>query len=113
MPCDFRIYGSPYQEFFILRNMTAIGPEVGKFSGVPFHAEIQDEWGRIYRYVGTSPRKGPNYTAKLGEKEFILPPGIVYRMLDQAREKGVFRLRASCETSSIGQIFVRKPTCPR
>jgi len=113
MPCDFRTYSSPYQEFFILRHTRPFGPEIGKFSGIPFHAEIQDEWGRIYRYAGTSPRKGPHYTAKLGDKEFILPPGIIYRMLVPPREKSILRMRASSETSPDGQIFLRKPTWPQ
>jgi hypothetical protein len=110
MPCNFRTHSSRHQEFFILRHTTPVGPEIGKFAGISFHAEIEDEWGRIYRYVGTSPRKGPNYIVKLREREFILPPGIIYRMLVQPRKKGVLRIRASSETSSGGQILIRKLT---
>jgi hypothetical protein len=113
MPCNFRAYSSPQQEFFILRQTTPVGPEIGTFAGIPFHAEIQDEWGRIYRYAGTSPRKGPDYIVKLREREFILPPGIIYRMLVQPREKAVLRMRASPETSSGGKILNQNSHPPK
>jgi hypothetical protein len=112
MPCDFRTYGGQaYQEFFILRNTRPAGPEIAKFAGVPVHAKVEDEWGRFYQYAGTSSRSGSKYTVTLGEREFILPPGIVYRMLEPTDGKGVSQLRTSfAGIVSGGPFFTRKPT---
>ena len=90
MPCDLRVHDRSYQEFFILRNMRPVGPQIGIFGDVPLHEAVRDEWGRIYRYVGVCSVADRTCTGKLGEREFILPPGIIYRMLEQPRREGLF-----------------------
>src|SRR6185437_7817969 len=81
MPCDFRMYGPEYPEYFVLRNMTPVGPEVGRLGDVALHEMLEDQWGRSYQYVGVCPSAGQAWGNRLDKGEFILPPGIVYRML--------------------------------
>jgi hypothetical protein len=90
MPGDFRIYGHSYQEFLILRNMRPAGPKIGMFGDTPLHEAVEDEWGRIYRYVGICSVVDRKYSDTLSEREFVLPPGIIYRMLEQSKREGLF-----------------------
>ncbi|MBS0237177.1 MAG: hypothetical protein JSR89_01990 [Proteobacteria bacterium] len=80
MPCDLRIDDNARQEFCILRNMHPVGARIGQFMNGPLYDSIEDEWGRVYRYVGVCPRVGRHYAIVLGKREFIYPPGIIYRM---------------------------------
>lgn len=84
MPCDFRVYGHTYREYFVLRNTKLIGPEIGRLGDVPLHEVLEDEWGRSYRYVGVCPSGSSVLPVPLNTGEFILPPGVVYRMLEGA-----------------------------
>ena len=84
MPCDFRVYGQTYREYFVLRNMKPAGPEIGRLGDVALHDMLEDQWGRHYRYVGVCPSVGGAWGDRLNTGEFILPPGVVYRMLKGA-----------------------------
>jgi hypothetical protein len=105
------MHGHSYQEFFILRNMKPVGPEIGRLGDIPLHEAVEDEWGRTYRYVGIASRVGSKYAVNLGEREFILPPGVVYRMLEQPGRDGMFKSEMSAGTrSSKHLLFSQKPT---
>jgi hypothetical protein len=85
MPGSFRVYSNSDREC-ILRNVKPVGGAIGKYDGAPLYDFAEDEWGRIYRYVGICSRSLPHnsskkYAAILGDREFIHPPGIIYRML--------------------------------
>ena len=85
MPCDFRVYGQTYREYFVLRNMKPVGPEIGRLGDAVLHEVLEDQWGRHYRYVGVCPSARGAWADRLNPGEFILPPGVVYRMLSGAK----------------------------
>ena len=71
-----------YIEYFLLRNVTAKGPVVGHYEGQDVRQSIVDEWGRRYSFVGIAAFKwnGEYDCDALKAGEFILPPGLVYRL---------------------------------
>jgi hypothetical protein len=77
-----QVVQSPPLEFVMLRNVRPAGPVIGKFSGADIVSEIRDEFGRTYVYAGVALRKwnGRFDTACLAVGEFILEPGLVYRI---------------------------------
>jgi hypothetical protein len=85
MPCDFRVYGQTYREYFVLRNMKPVGPEIGRLGEALLHEVLEDQWGRHYRYVGVCASARGAWEDRLNPGEFILPPGVVYRMLSGAK----------------------------
>jgi hypothetical protein len=91
MPCDFRMYGPAYCEYFVLRDMKPVGPEIGRLGDVALHDVLEDKWGRSYRYVGVCPAVRRAWGDQLNKGEFILPPGVVYRMLDGAEKACSYR----------------------
>lgn len=69
------------QTFNILRNLKPIGRQIGFFHDTPLYDSVEDEWGRVYCFAGICWRSGARYNVLLGAREFIQPPGIIYRML--------------------------------
>lgn len=83
MPHSVYFGGQLYIEPHILRNVTAAGPVIAKYGDTLVREIVRDEWGRAYRYAGvTAQNKGAFDPAALRDGEFVLPPGIIYRMLD-------------------------------
>lgn len=83
MPHSVYFNDLAYVEPLILRNVTPAGPVIGKYADTPVREIVRDEWGRSYRYAGvTAPNNGSYDPTKLQDGEFVLPPGIIYRMLD-------------------------------
>ncbi|MGO4685420.1 hypothetical protein [Hyphomicrobium sp. 2TAF46] len=70
-------------EYFILRDVTRHGRAIGVFSGTPISEAIVDAFGRRYIFSGIAPRtwSGKFNVECLGTGEFILPPGLVYRLV--------------------------------
>lgn len=86
MPASFRIYSPIGQDHCVLRQAKPVGPPIGLYRNLPLHEAVQDELGRVYRYVGVCEQRSPSFhcpdqfATHLGDGEFILPPGVVYRM---------------------------------
>lgn len=79
-----------FADLRILYNVKPMGPIIGVFAGVPFHEYIRDDWGREYGFAGIAHRaRNSDYGCEhLGTGEFVLPPGIIYRMvgIDEAKD---------------------------
>lgn len=84
MPHSVHFSGLDYIEPLILRNVMPAGPVIGKYADTPVRETVRDEWGRSYRYAGiTAAKRNGTYDPNvLQDGEFVLPPGIIYRMLD-------------------------------
>jgi len=70
-------------DYFILRDVTPYGRAIGVFSGIPISEAIVDAYGRHYIFSGIASRtwSGKFNVECLGSGEFILPPGLVYRLV--------------------------------
>jgi hypothetical protein len=83
-------------EFFILHDAKADGPCLGRYGDKEIPASVIDGFGRRYTYVGVAPRKsnGRFDVDALQDGEFILPPGLVYRInpVKPGRLASLFRL---------------------
>ncbi|MBS0234149.1 MAG: hypothetical protein JSR99_11775 [Proteobacteria bacterium] len=69
-------------EYFIIRDATTCGPIIGRFQGFQIHSQVTDFWGRHYTYAGIieKSRHGIYEIEKLKPLEFILEPGIIYKI---------------------------------
>ncbi len=69
-------------EFFVLHDMKPAGPSMGRYADSEIPESIIDMFGRRYVYVGVAPRTwgGQFDVDALQPGEFILPPGLVYRL---------------------------------
>lgn len=69
-------------EFFMLRAVVRAGPVIGRYAGAEIYQSIVDEWGRRYIFVGiaTIRSEGDYDCDALRTGEFILAPGLVYRL---------------------------------
>lgn len=65
----------------ILRDVKPVGPVIGRFADVAFHACIRDDAGHRYGYAGVAHRStdGGYDCSHLAASEFVLPPGIIYQ----------------------------------
>ncbi|MBS0252421.1 MAG: hypothetical protein JSR78_15290 [Proteobacteria bacterium] len=77
-----RVHFHAVDECLILHGVTAQGPVIGYYLGREIHDRVEDRWRRVYIYVGVIERQrlGRYDPARLGPFEFILEPGLVYRM---------------------------------
>lgn len=69
-------------EYFLLHDATATGPSVGIYANSNIPASVADEFGRRYVFAGLAPRQfnGEFDLDALEVGEFILMPGLVYRL---------------------------------
>ncbi|MBS0232281.1 MAG: hypothetical protein JSR99_02210 [Proteobacteria bacterium] len=90
-----RAHSHAVDKCLILYDVTAQGPVIGYYLGRPIHDRVADRWRRIYTYAGVIERyQHGNYDpTRLAPLEFILEPGIVYRM--QIPERKRRRLRST------------------
>lgn len=74
--------GRKRAEFFVLRNVVPAGLVIGHRAGQDIYGSIVDEWDRRYSFVGIANfrREGGYDCDALRTGEFILPPGLVYRL---------------------------------
>lgn len=88
-----RLHSHAVDECLILHDVTAQGPVIGYYLGHPIHDRIADHWRRTYSYAGIIERHryGRYDPARLGPFEFILEPGIVYRMQIPERKGHLLR----------------------
>jgi hypothetical protein len=69
-------------EFLILVEAKCCGPLVGFFGGHEIYERVEDSFGRVYVYAGVIERigNGRYNSGGLRKYEFILEPGLIYRM---------------------------------
>lgn len=91
-------------EYFILQDATPSGPHIGGLGDMPIFESVTDYFGKSYSYVGLAPRTwaGEIDVYRLKPGEFILPPGLVYRLCKQPRAQKIKHL--------FGSFFLRD--CP-
>lgn len=78
----FAIHARPV-EFLIIHGARADGAVIGSINGCDIAEFVLDEFGRRYEYAGLASRlwNGKFDADVLGVGEFILEPGLVYRIL--------------------------------
>ncbi len=69
-------------EYFLLHDAKPTGPSVGIYANRDIPASVADDFGRQYIFAGVAPRRsdGKFDLNALESGEFILKPGLVYRM---------------------------------
>ncbi len=69
-------------DYSILHNVKPTGPSIGFYAGRPIPESIIDEFGRRFVYAGIAPRRwnGQFDGDALGPGEFIVQPGLTYRI---------------------------------
>jgi hypothetical protein len=69
-------------EYFLLHDAKPTGPSVGIYANRDIPASVVDDFGRRYLFSGIAPRQGNGQfdLDALRAGEFILKPGLVYRM---------------------------------
>lgn len=83
MPPMNALNGKKVAAYHTLRDVTKSGPVMGFYRGVEINQYATDRWHRNFEFIGVASRRldgGDEYEA-LTHGEFILPPGLVYRML--------------------------------
>ena len=70
-------------EYCLLNGTQPAGPKIGDYRGQPIHESVVDEFGRRFVFVGVATRypNGALNPDVLRTGEFILRPGLVYRMV--------------------------------
>ena len=86
MPLATTVRGRPI-EYFILHDATPAGPAIGTYAGEAIPSQVVDAWRRRYAYAGVAPRRldGSFDGEALQPGEFILRPGLVYRLVKPNR----------------------------
>lgn len=69
-------------EYYLLHGVRPDGPTVGHYSGKPVADVVIDAYERRYVFTGLAPRRndGRYDLGKLRDGEFLLEPGLVYRL---------------------------------
>ena len=84
-------------EYFILHDAKPKGPNMGLYGDREIPATVVDGCGRQYGYAGIAPRKwnGQLDVDALRPGEFILMPGLIYRLehMKPSWFESLFRLR--------------------
>ena len=74
----------PSIEYFMVHDARPVGPSMGRYADKDISSWIIDASGRRYAYAGVAPRKwnGQFDVDALRSGEFILLPGLIYRLED-------------------------------
>ncbi len=69
-------------EYSIMVEPRPAGPTIGLYRGLPIAERVVDQFGRRFLYVGLASRRrdGRFDVASLRAGEFIVEPGLVYRL---------------------------------
>lgn len=71
-----------YAEYSMVVEPRPTGPTIGVYGGLPIAARVVDQFGRWFTYVGVACRRrdGQFEVASLKPREFIVEPGLIYRL---------------------------------
>jgi hypothetical protein len=94
--------------YCMLQNVKPVGRTIGKFGDRDISEGLSDELGRVYRFVGLASRTmhGNLDPDALKPGEFILKPGLVYRMVLPSRS--AFSLWRALKSSVIARMMFQK-----
>jgi hypothetical protein len=69
-------------EYSMIHSARSAGPAIGTYAGEEIYESIVDEFGRLFYFTGIAPRRldGGFAAEALKPGEFILQPGLVYRL---------------------------------
>ena len=69
-------------EYSIVVEPRPTGPTIGVYNGLPIAERVVDQFGRRFAYVGVASRRGSGQfdVASLKPREFIVEPGLIYRL---------------------------------
>ena len=72
----------PPVEYSMMVEPHPAGPMIGLYQGLPIAERVVDQFGRRFSYVGLAGRQrdGQFDPASLAPGEFIVEPGLVYRL---------------------------------
>ena len=78
----FAIYKEDPSDYYLIVDPRPEGPILGVFADLPISESITDCFGRSYIYAGAAPRRrdGRYDIDVLKPGEFLLEPGLVYRL---------------------------------
>ncbi len=74
-------------DYYILDRVRREGALLGTLGGEPIHSVVVDDWGRRYDFAGVAPRRpdGAYDVRCVRPGEFIVQPGLIYRLQERAR----------------------------
>jgi len=75
-------------EYFVLANLRSEGTVIGHLAGKPIPETVVDASGHRYRFAGVAPRAADGRIDVEGLRtgEWIVQPGLVYRMDEKVRK---------------------------
>ena len=78
---DIRFRDCP--EFHLVINPRPVGPAIGVYAEHPFSESVADYFGRHFVFAGVAPRRsnGQYDLAAMRDGEFIVEPGLLYRII--------------------------------
>jgi hypothetical protein len=69
-------------EYSLLHDVEPVGRIIGRYMAQPIYEAVRDQFGRMFFFAGVAPRdlRGVLDPFALRTGEFILKPGLAYRM---------------------------------
>jgi len=98
-------------DFHLIVDPRPEGPTVGVYADRPFSESVADYFGRRFTYAGVAPRlrSGQYDLAALRTGEFIVEPGLLYRIASGGPKAGRGRLLDSLVRSAAESTTSRRP----
>lgn len=102
-------------EYHLIVDPRPEGPMVGVYAGHPFSESVADYFGRRFTYAGVAPRlrNGQYDVAALRAGEFIVEPGLLYRIASAEPKAGMGRLLEGFLRSAAESAASRRPANER
>jgi len=98
-------------EFHMMVDPRPTGQTIGVYRDRPFSESVADYFGRHFTYSGIAPRRtnGQYDPAALREGEFIVEPGLLYRIIPAETKSGMGRLLDTLGRSGAQSVSGRQP----
>jgi len=92
----FSVVAEDRTDYYMIVEPQSEGPVIGTYAGSPITETVLDGFGRRYAYAGAAPcRRDGRYDIEvLASGEFILEPGLLYRMAASKPADGLARARS-------------------